>query len=184
MTLIELMAASALAVLLMTASLGVIRSLVVQRRAVENNAPIEPWRRRLSEQLRWDLNNARKMCSRTQELRLTGYNATDFSTSAATHRPSEIIYSVRNEGDRFWLLRQEIHLDAAVLNNSRTEVVAADVRAMEINDLEKPDEEQNNNRKANNDGPVVYVSIPKQLHVVLHGVKENETILEESVVLQ
>ena len=125
MTLVELLAASALAASLMAATLGVIGNLNKQRRILFAEGSVEPWRRQLAEQVRWDFANARKMCSRVGELRLVGYGGVDFLTDEPTHRPTEIVYSIQEECGRRWLLRKEIHLDAGSLHNSRTELVAA-----------------------------------------------------------
>lgn len=188
MTLVELLGASALAVLLMTTAFGVIGSLAVQRRTLLGNDSVEPWRRQLSEQLRWELSNARKMSVRPRELRLVGYGATDFDTAEATHRPCEIVYSIQVEGGRYWLLRQEIHLDASTFSNSRTELVAAGITALEVYDLDNDNGDHDLNlataASEDHDTHRAYALLPNRLRVVLHGKDENNTILDERVLLQ
>ena len=104
MTLVELMAASALAAMLFVALSGVLRSLAIQRRTLFAGKTIEPWRVQLAQQLRWDLANARRMKSRFGELRLVGYGGCDFTTGEPTFQRSEIVYFVQNVGNGRWLL--------------------------------------------------------------------------------
>ena len=132
MTLVELVAALALANFLMVAMLGVLRSFAVQRRAVIGDGSIESWRAVLRSQLEWDFANARRVSISPQQLRLVGYGGRDFETGEITHRPTEIVYDVDPESRCLWLLRHETHLDEPTLHNRRTELVCRPVAAMEI----------------------------------------------------
>jgi hypothetical protein len=182
MTLVELLAATVLAVLLLTASFGVLRSLATQRKALVGDEADEPWRKQLSELLRWDLINARKMCSQPEELRLIGYGGTDFETAAATLRPTEIIYTIRTDDNRSRLFRREIHLDSASLDNSRNELVAVGIAAINVYDPEKGDE-QEMTRTADNKPPA-YVRISNRVRIVLRGDDQNKAIMDELLTLQ
>jgi len=187
MTLVELLAATSLAVLLLTASFGVLGSLVAQRKALAGDGTESPWRKRLGEMLRWDLSNARRMCLRQKELRLVGYGGVDFDSAEATHRPTEIIYTIRSDGDRSWLFRREIHLDSDSLHNSRDELVAVGVTSIAVYDPERSDEQELdhlNEKLPNADAPPVYVPISNRVQVVLRGGDRRNAILDELVILQ
>lgn len=183
MTLVELMAASALAAVLLSASFGVIGSLAAQRKTQTCDGYTEPWRKQLSEQLRWEIANARKMCATPTELRLVGYCSTDFVTDEATHRPCEIIYSIHNDGSRSWLIRREIHLDSGTLKNSRTELAAAGITRIDAFDPKARNNARREDRRKRNQ-PRIYMPVPDRLQLTLYGENEEVALINELVVLQ
>ena len=187
MTLVELLAATCLAVLLLTASFGVLGSLAAQRKALAGDGTEAPWRKRLDQLLRWDLSNARRMCLRQKELRLVGYGGLDFETDAATQRPTEIIYTIQSNDNRSWLSRREIHLDSDSLRNSRDELIAVGVTSIAAYDPDKNDYQELDRfleTLPTADAPPVYVSIPNHVQVVLRGGDQQKTILDELMILQ
>jgi hypothetical protein len=187
MTLIELMAASALAALLMTAMFGLLRAMSVQRNTLFKNRVIEPWRDQLVEQLRWDFSNARQMSVTPEELHLVGYGGCDFATKAATLRPTEIIYSIKVDGRHHWLLRKESHLDSNSLNNSHTEIAAPGIAAIVVQRIddsqndEQLDRTQTTERKHSALRALTPVS--NKLRIVLFGEDENTHVLDEQILL-
>lgn len=183
MTLVELLAAAALAGLLMSALVGVLRSLAIQRRTLLQEHPVLLWRDALASQLRWDLVNARRMSQRPGELRLTGYGGCDFDTQSVTHRPCEIVYCVQRAAGHSWLVRREIHLDSTVLNNARAEVVCADVAELVVGRIEdnlapsKPDADA-----STAPAPPALAAVPNPLQLVLYNDRQ-EVVLHEVVCL-
>jgi hypothetical protein len=124
---------------------------------------------------------------RPRELRLVGYGGCDFTTGEPTFRPSEIIYSVHDDGRRHWLLRKEIHLDDVALHNHRTELVCAGVTRMDVRSLDEgADGSQTDTDAAHRqaDTPITLSSVPDRLRVVLFGEQEGTEVLDEMVFLQ
>jgi hypothetical protein len=185
MTLVELLAASALAALLFVALSGVLRSLAIQRRTLLAGKTIEPWRVQLAQQLRWDLANARTMKSRFGDLRLVGYGSCDFVTGEPTFQRSEVVYFVQNVGKRLWLMRKETHPDDMTLDNHRTELVCTGVMDLGVISLEADDTD------AGFDDDVVRHSsasaplqpVPNRLRIVLVGERQGSRLLDEVVLL-
>jgi hypothetical protein len=99
-TLVEVLAATVLATILLGSILGVVQSLERQRRAVQRLHPDEAWLRRLEAQLRHDVANSRWMRSEPAQLTLVGYGGHDPQTGRPTWRPTEVRYVVetRPEG--------------------------------------------------------------------------------------
>ena len=185
MTLVELMAASALAAMLFVALSGVLRSLAIQRRTLLAGKTIEPWRVQLAQQLRWDLANARGMKSRFGELRLVGYGSCDFATGEPTFCRSEIVYFVQHIGKGRWLLRKETHPDDMTLNNHRTELVCTGVTDLGVNSLEADDDNENFDDDAvqHSSASAPLQPVPNRLRLVLLGEREGSRVLDEVVLL-
>ncbi len=127
LTLIELLAATALATLLMVAVLGVLKSITRGQKVLLAREPIESWQLRLTEQLRWDLENSRAFKPIAAGFQLEGFAGRDFSSSATTHARSVIEYVVVRAGDRGQLIRRESHPDSLQLHNSISELVCLDL---------------------------------------------------------
>jgi len=187
MTLVELLAASALAALLMVGVVGVLRSLSTQRRVLFGDHPVDRWRGPLLEQFQWDLANARRMSAQPRGLRRGGDGGCEFDTGAVTHRPTEVIYSIRQEGGRSWLLRREIHLDASTLHNDRTELVCAGIGAMAVHRLDEDPEDPRgaaSGREPRPGAAAAWCPVPDQLRLLLFGMAEGELVLNEAVCLR
>lgn len=185
MTLIELLAASALAALLMTAMFGVLGAMSVERRTLFENRAVEPWRDQLIEQLRWDFSNARRMSVTSEELHLIGYGGRDFTTEEATLRPTEVVYIIKNDGHCKWLLRKEIHLDSNSLHNSRIEIAGKGITAIavqRIDDFQDDDLLENPQASGQSRRSMQTLSsIPSKLRVILFGEGENTRVLDEQI---
>ena len=125
LTIIELLAAAALASMLMVAVLGLLRILVVKQRILVDQTRMPPWQHLLVHQLRLDLSNARRFELAPDRLLLVGYGGKDFDTRRPTHRPAEVLYRLVSVGDRTWLLRQETHVDSLSNANRRTEIACS-----------------------------------------------------------
>ncbi len=186
MTLIELLAATVLAALVMIATLGVIRSLATARKALDEAAVCQPWKRRLAEQLRADLLQSRLLKWDAQQLRLRGYAGRHPVTGVATQRPTEIVYAVRECGTRAFLVRVETALDAPSLGNHRSELAAEGISHIRIQRREddegtSPDARVRRNRPFQRsldwskvDWPLTIVLTDSHDHVVLSEQFQNE----------
>ena len=178
MTLIELLAAMALAAVLMTAVAGVLRLLAAERRAVEDNRVPPIWKERLVEQLRWDLINSRSMSVAPTRLLLSGYAGCDFASGAVTQCPAEVTYQLYRRNERNWLVRREFHQDSADRDRRRTELVCDSVCKMTVQRIEDGVQEAGANVWSHNQ-PLRQGWIPDRLQIVLRGDKSNEVVLDE-----
>jgi prepilin-type N-terminal cleavage/methylation domain-containing protein len=180
MTLIELLAASALAALLMVSILGVLRSLRVQSRVLLADDPVESWKLQLREQLQWDLTNARKMSWRPDRLCLRGYGGRETVTDRATLRPTEVIYSVREVGDRHWLVREEVHLDGRALHNRESRLSCEGVEALVVMPYEpdnlRPPEDPRRHRVRR---AQVFSAVPGQVRLVFFEDDAEAPLMDE-----
>lgn len=172
MTMIELMAASVLASLLMVAVLGILLTMSAQRRALRTIATVAPWREQLLAQLRWDFTNARTMSWSAGELRLYGLGGRDFATASVTQRPSEVIYSIRRMTGKNWLLRSEIDVDSRSNRNMRAELVCFGVERFDFRLLDRDEEV-----------PQRIIPVPRTFRMILHGETGNGPVIEQAVLL-
>lgn len=128
LTLVELMAATLLAALLMGAVLGLVTSITRQQRTILAGHGIpEGWQVRLQEVLEWDLQNSRSLKSVPRGFLLEGFASRDFVTGEPIHAPSRILYEIQEVEDRRHLVRREIHTESLNLENSSSAVVGLDV---------------------------------------------------------
>jgi prepilin-type N-terminal cleavage/methylation domain-containing protein len=114
-TLVELLAAMALAALLIVGVLSVVRSLGASRRVMAAQADrdgaggIDV----LVDQLRWDLANATQVDFATpNQLQIIGHGGLDPQTKTPTCGPCTLTYAIRQVGiaphQRPWLVRQQV----------------------------------------------------------------------------
>jgi hypothetical protein len=141
-TIVELLAATALAMLLTAVTVGMLRNLSLQKRALLEPRGPQPWRHALLERLRWDLINARQMSLLPGEWHLIGYNSRSFADGKPTQRPTEVVYFVARTVQRHWLVRQEIHTDELTNRNLRIELVLDNVERLIVNRLDHNGREQ------------------------------------------
>jgi len=97
--------------MLMLALVGMLR-IVASEQAMVGATDTLPAQRRLADQLRRDLLNARHLQVQPQQLRLVGLIAQDASTRIPTLRPAEVTYRIAagGTGNRM-LVRSEVPLD-------------------------------------------------------------------------
>ena len=130
LTLVELLVAAALAAMLLTTTMGILKTLVAKRKVLVDGSALAAWHRPLEDQLRWDLANARRYEFNAQRLRLVGYGARDFDTHVATHRQSEVVYQVVRLAQNSWLWREEIQPEINSNRNRRREIVCCGVTGL------------------------------------------------------
>lgn len=136
-TLIELLAASALAAVLMLVMFQVIGSLGRTRAALSRasddagrgSAVQSPWKSDLLDALRWDLANAATAKLEANRVTLAGHGSLDRRTLAASHEPVEVTYRLerRGAGGRTCLVRREVPRGAATNDRGWSELLCADV---------------------------------------------------------
>jgi Tfp pilus assembly protein PilV len=127
MTMIEVLAATVLASLMLSAVVGVLTGLSRQQKTALRNSDSQVWSRQLASLFDWDYKNSRFTTSTSQAVRVEGFAARDFVTGRPTGRPSIIEYSVKNTGVANALVRRETHPDEPLGDNSREEILLTSV---------------------------------------------------------
>jgi type II secretory pathway pseudopilin PulG len=194
MTLIEVVVAAALAVLMMAAVSGVLKSMRAQKAALANDAVSNHWQRALAERLRWDMVNAREMIAAPRELHLRGFCGRDPASKETTHRLVEVVYAVAENAGQSCLLRRETPLFAESIGRTETELVAvgiggvviagreekggdSDLRLLGLGGGETPaDPQPNPGNQADR-----WVPVPREFRLILLGAAQRP-ILDEIVV--
>ncbi len=106
-TIIELLAASALAALLTLAGFRVIASINRSNAAMAKQESIAPDTAVIIELLRRDLVHARYIKAARNTLSLAGHGGVSPADYSATHLPALIVYRVQRVGSRPWLVREQ-----------------------------------------------------------------------------
>ena len=131
-TLIEILATTALAALLLLAGFRAIASLGRARAALAAQEARRTYAPEVVDLLRLDLSNARYMKARAGELTLTGYCGLDATTLEPTHRPATVRYHLARAGGRSWLLREQTDLDVSTNRNRWSTLVCPGVAAFDV----------------------------------------------------
>ncbi len=138
-TLIETLATTALAALLMLAGLKVIESVGRSRAAlVRDDEAISP--AHLLEVLRRDLANSRFMKLDGAGLALTGYGSLDRGTLSPTHRRAQVVYAVKRAAGRSLLVREQRDLDGRTNRDRWSELVCRGVKRFAVEPVPSPAE--------------------------------------------
>ena len=173
MTVVELLTATLLATMLMTAVLGVLRNLALQQKVLFERQPVRTWRLPLIRQIRWDMINARQVVYQPGMLTLNGFAGRSFDNGRATGRPTRVIYYIAQNGSLGFLVRQEIHVDSLNEDNSRLELMLGNVHSMEMNRIDPGGRRQ---PLSNRPAPA-----PARLQIRLSGPDGRTSILNEIV---
>jgi hypothetical protein len=123
-SLIELVAALALATLLTIAVLAGMRSMVAGLPGIASSSCSAGADARLADLLRFDLSQASSIRQTDGSLYLAGYSGLDASTFQPTHRPVIVAYSERAVAGRDWLVREQTALDVLSTRGTWSELVA------------------------------------------------------------
>lgn len=180
LTLVELLAATALAGLLLAALSGVLETLRTQRETLRRNHPVAPWQARARRQIRWDLAHARWMLVRPRELHLIGYAARG-PDGAVGHRPARVVYVVRTLGGRSWLLRRESRLEDRSRSRGPRRPVLSGVTGIRVRPVDDP-----SRPRAGDPAPAAesgFVPVPGALRLILAGDEPGAPVLESLVFL-
>lgn len=134
-TLIEMLAATALAGLLTLAALAVMRSVQhpFEAKRVDRHAP--PMDDVLA-LLRWDLGQAVSLRQDSSGLLLAGFGSLDPATLEPTQRPVAVRYRFRRVNGVNWLLRDQQPLDGGP--SAESQLVAAGLTGIELTAVERP----------------------------------------------
>jgi prepilin-type N-terminal cleavage/methylation domain-containing protein len=131
-TLVELLAATALAAMLLAAGFRVVGSLGRARAALARQDLARSYAAEAVDLLRWDLANARYMKSVPGDLTLTGYGGLDPDSLAPRHRPVTVRYHLAAAAGRNWLVREQADLDVATNRNRSSALVCSGLAGFDV----------------------------------------------------
>ena len=153
------------------------------------------WQQSLANQIQQDLINAREMVTRTGELRLRGFCGHDPTSQEVTHRLAEVVYSTRDVGGHFCLVRDERLLGKQYTNNITTEVVGIGITGIVLLGRENDEDNKHsidwigslqiqNKKKTRKEQHRAdeWIPIPKVFRLILTGA-DRQTVVEKLVVL-
>lgn len=142
-TLVEMLASTVLATLLMMAVLAVVASIGRTQRIIETRDESATWPAGVMEMVRFDLLNARDVKIGDDRLVLSGFGSLDAATLEPTHRPVEVEYRLRQAAGVQWLVRAQTDLDVLSNRNRWSQPIAAGVAGFDCESLgEEPQEAQ------------------------------------------
>ncbi len=131
-TLIEALAATALAAIMMTAVMTVVSALAHDDSRQANESERESWQQRMIELVEQDLRYSDSVTDQGDGVLMTGHLSLDQDTLTPTHRPVQVSYHIRKFADKSWLIRSQTDLESRALDNSWSEVVCSGVRAIKV----------------------------------------------------
>jgi len=143
-TTIELLVATALAVMLMAGVLSVVGSIRLDPAASEPRSG-GAWPSAVVDLLRLDLTHAKSMQQRGNTLTLVGYSSLFHEafeigerpdSKPPQHRPVTIEYSVKNDGVHSWLVRRQTNLDELTNRNTWSELVGCGVLSFQLKPID------------------------------------------------
>lgn len=134
-TLIELLAATALSVVLMVAVLTVIAGL--SKDMPRSATPTEQPHSAIEVDdvvglLREDFEQARYIEVAPKRLKLMSYGFLDVERRRWQHRPVEVTYALEQIGQTSWLVRQQRRLDVLTNQNLRRDLVCANIDRWQV----------------------------------------------------
>jgi hypothetical protein len=130
---VEVLAATLLAALLMSAVLGVLKAVTGHQKTFRRGLQ-EPWHSQLCALLEWDLNNSKTVLPNADGFELRGFAGRDLVSGMALHCRTSIEYAVKKVRDESCLIRTETHLDAPNLDSVRSELVLSRVEQIVLGD--------------------------------------------------
>ena len=140
-TTVEMLVATALAVVLMIGVLRVVGSVNIQTSSPELLVSDTSWSDNLVRSLRWDLIHAQSVHQEDNKLTLMGYGWLDresfkldgeASRGAISHRPVQVVYSLTSDGMHNWLIRRQTDLDELTNRNAWSQPVAHGVKSFAL----------------------------------------------------
>jgi type II secretory pathway pseudopilin PulG len=150
-TLIELLAASALAAVLMLVLFQVIGSLGRSRAALarveQSDASARTaWKADLLDLFRWDLSNATEASFKPGVVTLTGHGALDRRSLAVDQQPVTVVYRLEPRGRSACLVRHQFPRGGVTNDASWSELVCANVTAFEMSPTSREDQRSTSTR--------------------------------------
>lgn len=178
-TLIELVAAAALASLLLAALAGVAGSFVRSARRAPAESDTSLWQGRLAEQIRWDFERAREVRRTPQFVALRGYGDLGAGSSLTT-KPVEVVYRIETCANRSWLTRTQSPLGVASSASKPVELLAVDVGSL---DWQAEDPEAPQQPQAARRGASAWALPPKRSRFRLLGLDQKSVVLDTVIYL-
>jgi hypothetical protein len=181
MTLVELLAATILAAMLMAAVLGVLKGVTREQRALRGSASPMGWQTQLIRQLEWDLTNSRTLKMTASGFRLHGFAGRDFVSGAPLHCRTRIEYAVENMRGKSFLMRSEAHLNSPSLDNQSFDLVCNQIERIVLTPGQGGAPAANAgtaNRDQADEG-----SIPNQPVVMLYSIGQEKPVFEHAFIL-
>jgi hypothetical protein len=132
---VEVLAATLLAALLMSAVLGVLRGVTQHQKAFTRGFE-ESWHSQLCGLLEWDLSNSKTVLVTADGFELRGFAGRDYVTGMPLHCRTSIQYTVKKVRYESCLVRIETHLDAPNLDSQRSELVLSRVEQIVLGEPE------------------------------------------------
>jgi hypothetical protein len=133
LTMVEVLAATLLAALLMSAVLGVLKAVTGHQKAFTQGLQ-ESWQPELGALLEWDFSNSKTVLLTADGFELRGFAGRDLVSGMPLHCRTSIQYAVTKVRDESCLVRTETHLDAANLDSVHTELVLSRVERIVLGD--------------------------------------------------
>lgn len=182
MTLVELLAATILAALLMAAVLGVLKAVTREEKTLKGDVSGATWKAQLVRQLEWDLANSRTVLATANGFQLVGFAGRDFASGAPLHCRTSIEYAVQTTRGRSFLVRSEAHLDSPDLDNQSFELVCNQVERIVLDSGDS--DAQASNAKTAAGKSADEAPIPDQPVVMVYTVGQDKPVLEHAFVLR
>ncbi len=133
LTIVEVLAATLLAALLMSAVLGVLKAVTGHQKLFTQGLP-ESWQPRLCSLLEWDLTNSKTVLVNADGFELRGYAGRDFTSGMPLHCRTTVEYAVKKVRGESCLVRTETHVDASNLDNAQSELVLNRIEGIVLGD--------------------------------------------------
>lgn len=131
-TLLEMLAATALAAILLIALLAVTASLGRNAAHMKKADRRQTWSDGLVPLLQLDLANATSLRIETNSFILEGHGEIDLAEATPTQCLATITYSLRRVGDHTWLVREQCARNPLEPSKRSVDFVCADVRAISL----------------------------------------------------
>lgn len=130
-TLIELMAATAIAGMMVIVTMEMLGHLTTQVADGKQRYHSRPWLNVLKAQIQSDFAHCRSIIVKNNELRLDGYTWQDPETGVAQRRPTQIIYQLPKSANRGWLMRKQVDLTGNINSAQHSTVVCFGIARFE-----------------------------------------------------
>jgi len=134
-TLIEALAATALAAIMMIAVMSVVSAIARSDKAIDTDTRDDDWRSRVIQVIRQDLQHADEVQSLDGRVILTGHTSLDRKTLKPTHRPAVVVYAISQYAGQSWLVRTQTDPESRSLHNAWAQVVCSGVSGLTVSIL-------------------------------------------------
>lgn len=130
MTIIEVLVATLLSSLMLSAVAGLLGALARQERALARKRHAPAWQTQFTQELLWDLRNARRCAVTESGVFLEGLGGRDFGSLRPTGESAEIDYLFVEAAGERWLVRRESHPADRTSHATRVDLVCRGVERL------------------------------------------------------